>query len=48
MKQCIELKEQSNGGALKVLAKSLKTAFNKDHFIVNLVYQISAKIGKMT
>ena len=48
VKQCIDLKKQSNGGALKVLAKSLKTAFNKDHFIVNLVYQISIKNGKMT
>ena len=31
-----------------MLAKSLKTVFNKDHFVVNLVYQISIKNRKMT
>ena len=31
-----------------MLAKSLKTVFNEDHFVVNLVYQISIKNRKMT
>ena len=38
--------KQSVGGALKVLAKPLKTVFNEDNFIVNLVYQISIKMAR--
>ena len=48
MKQYIGFQKQSVGGALKVLAKSLKTIFNEDHFIANLVYQNSIEDGKMT
>ena len=40
--------KQSVGGALKVFAKSLKTVFNEDHFILNLLYQTSIKNEKMT
>ena len=31
-----------------MLAKSLKTVFDEDHFIVNFLDQISIKNGKMT
>ena len=48
MKQYIGFQKQSVGGALKVLAKSLKTIFNEDHFIANLVYQNSIENGNMT
>ena len=48
MKQYIVFLKQSLGGALKVLKKSLKTNFNNNQFIVNLVYQVSIKNGKMT
>lgn len=48
MKQYIGFHKQSVGGALKVLAKSLKTIFNEDHFIANLVHQNSIENGKMT
>ena len=40
MKQYIVFLKQSLGGALKVLKKSLKTNFNNNQFIVNLVYQV--------
>ena len=46
MKQYIGCKKQSVGGALKVLAKSLKTVFEKIHAIVNLLYQNSIKKHK--
>ena len=37
----IGFEKQSVGGALKVLAKSLKTVFDEVYFIVNLLYQNS-------
>ena len=43
MKQYIDFQKQSVSDALNVLAKSLRTVFNEDHFIVNLLYQISIK-----
>ena len=48
VKQYIDYLKQSIGGVLKVLAKSLKTVFDEDHFVLNLLYQISVKNGKMT
>ena len=47
MKQYIDCHKQLVGGALKVLAKSLKTVFDEDNFIINMFYQISIKNGKM-
>ena len=43
VKQYIGFKKQSVGGALKVLANSFKTVFEKIHFTVNLLYQNSIK-----
>ena len=39
LKRYISFQKQSVGGALKVLAKSLKTVFDEVHFIANLLYQ---------
>lgn len=43
MKQYIGFQKQPVGGALKVLDKSSKTVFDKDHFTVKLLYQNSVK-----
>ena len=42
------LPEKSAGGALKMLTRSRKTIFDEDHFMVNLLYQISNKTGQIT
>ena len=41
--QFIGFQKQSVGGALKVLAKSLKSVFDEVHFKENLFYQNSIK-----
>ena len=48
VKKYIDCQKQPAGCALKVLTKSLKTVFDKDHFVVNLLYQVSIKNVKMT
>ena len=48
VKQYIDCQKQSVEGALKVLTKSLKTIFDEDHFILNLLYQILIKNGNKT
>lgn len=43
MKQYVGFQKQPVEGALKVLDKSSKTVFDKDHFTVKLLYQNSVK-----
>ena len=48
VEQHADVQKQPVRGVLKLFPKFQKTVFNKDHFIVNLVYQISIKKGKIT
>ena len=43
MKQYTDFQKKSVGGAIKVLAESLKTVFDEVHFLVNLLHQNAIK-----
>ena len=49
VKQYTDCQKQSVGGAVKVLAKSLKTIFDADHAILNLLQiciKFQSKMGR--